>query len=548
MRIPLLHADFEHGSYTRIAKALRKVWPRGELSLMQAQNTLGVLLGYNSQHDARREAIAAFSIPDGSLAMREIESAVVTQMLLRYAIDPVAGRALVSRLHLDELAVASISAEAKMQRLRVSAVQDISGLIGFEKPTTSHLFFDEAAYFLVKPNDDLRETLREVDGVPNASYQVRGDRVFVFEKLLRLVDAVGMKRENPEFSGIVRHLVDDACVTSREAVEQWRLIPEPYELEPLPGGYLAIRHKPFNARVPGVFATTEATWPVLTRLLMGEVVPGEGQFEFNAQPLTLIEPLSLDGLTMAAPVVERAVVANSMWMNLERVEWRAGFAPVPQSLFLKAKETEVAWNHARASMEETAGERVADIWTQAHKLEFERLNGPGDTAMEDEREQVEGLRECYPELSMLSDATLWSMYDTFQLECWQMGSWDDPVRDEQFVFFLIGCLGGSADLRYSASDRGRWVAYYLMHASPLDHALDLVRQVVVNIGLVNTVARRIADAMKFVEQDAHATDRRGPKVSTFGDMFRIGRKSNTGLTTITQTWPMTGAPGPGLNG
>ncbi len=116
MRIPLLHADFEHGSYTKIAKALRKVWPLGDQSLMQAQNALALVLGYNSLHDAQREATASFSVPDGSLSMEKIANCVAWRMFVRYGIDLLTARTLVSNLHLTELAVAGISVEEKIRR------------------------------------------------------------------------------------------------------------------------------------------------------------------------------------------------------------------------------------------------------------------------------------------------------------------------------------------------------------------------------------------------------------------------------------------------
>ncbi|MEH5058225.1 hypothetical protein [Citrobacter braakii] len=41
-------------------------------------------------------------------------------------------------------------------------------------------------------NDDvIRERLRSIDGIPGVSYQVYGDNVFVFEKLVQLVKQNG---------------------------------------------------------------------------------------------------------------------------------------------------------------------------------------------------------------------------------------------------------------------------------------------------------------------------------------------------------------------
>lgn len=526
MRIPLLHADFEHGSYTKIAKALRKAWPVGGLSLMQSQNALAIVFGYNSQHDARREALETFPLQDGSLSMKAVESSVVRQLFLRYGIDPLSGRAIVERLHLDELAVASISAEATMRRLVEAAVQEGTGGVETKDPSTARIVVDEAGYYFGRSNDTLREVLREVEGIPNATYVVRGERVFVFAKLVQLVDAVGMKHDEPDFQATAKRLVELACVSPEEAISQWKVMPEPYEFEEVAGGDVVIRHKPFNARVPGHFSSQDAAQPALTRLLMGEVVTGTGELEYKAQPLILREPLELDGFTMTPPVVTPVGEPRPLWLTLAWVEWREGFAAVPESLFLQAKETTSAWQHACAAMKQLAEKRPELIWADADSLDLGRLNSALDVVWEDGREQIEGLRACYPELAMLSDATLWSQFDTYQTECWGTNSWE-PRREEDFVFFLIGRRADPAGHAYSATTTGTWAAYHLMGGNSLEDALWFACQVRFNSGRANALANRIADAMRFLEDEAQATDRRGRKIATFGDMMRMGRKRVT---------------------
>lgn len=47
-------------------------------------------------------------------------------------------------------------------------------------------------------NDDvIRERLRSIDGIPGVSYQVYGDNVFVFEKLVQLVKQNGHNPQQP---------------------------------------------------------------------------------------------------------------------------------------------------------------------------------------------------------------------------------------------------------------------------------------------------------------------------------------------------------------
>ncbi|TAM95240.1 MAG: hypothetical protein EPN45_23170, partial [Rhizobiaceae bacterium] len=177
MRIPLLHADFEHGSYTKIAKALRKVWPLGDQSLMQAQNALAVVLGYNSLHDAQREATASFSVPDGSLSMEKIAYGVAWRMFVRYGIDLLMARTLVSKLHLTELAVAGISLEEKMRRATEDAWKK-----GF--------FRDEMWDYMTYQEPWPEETPRLLEkGVPPYKWAVFPDRsVFLWSKLVSQIE------------------------------------------------------------------------------------------------------------------------------------------------------------------------------------------------------------------------------------------------------------------------------------------------------------------------------------------------------------------------
>lgn len=533
MRIPLLHADFEHGSYTKIAKALRKVWPLGDLSLMQSQNVLGVLLGYNGQHDAQREATESFAIPEGSVRMAEVTSSVVKRMFLRYGIDPVSGRGLVPGLHLDELAVSDISGEQVLRRMLRSAAEQNLGSIETSDPATAQLFYDE--FSLLRSNDPLVVKLRQIEGVPNATYLVRGEQVFVFDKLVELVEAFGMRIDDPELPDLARQLVDAASVSPADAIALWKIVPAPYELNELASGKIAVLHKPFDAHVPEYFESKVATQLTLIKLLMGEVVGGRGDFVYRDQALVLREPLALDleRFTMAPPVVTESVNAKGVWCRLESVKWLPGLSPVSESLFVKARETEAAWRFACAGMELVAGNRETNIWAATGDLDLARLNTADDVIPDDWRDASNGLRECYPELGMLSDYTLWSMYDAYQMEYWRMNSWE-PSRDGAFIFYLLGCLADPATEAYSAASTGKWFAYHWLHGNGMDEARQFACSVRSNMDFLGRLVGRISDAMTFLEHDARATDLRGQKISVLSDMYRMSRSKGIKVFPVTQ--------------
>ncbi|MDS0808335.1 hypothetical protein NUV28_36430, partial [Burkholderia cenocepacia] len=142
------------------------------------------------------------------------------------------------------------------------------------------VFLDEASFLLNQQNDPLREALREIEAIPNAKYLVRNGRVFVFEKLVQLVRETGAQPKAPQLADLARSLIEDATVSAEEAVSKWSIVPEPYVVESVAEGddatqQFEIRHKPFNAFVPGAFSSREATHATLVKLLLGEVVDGE---------------------------------------------------------------------------------------------------------------------------------------------------------------------------------------------------------------------------------------------------------------------------------
>lgn len=72
------------------------------------------------------------------------------------------------------------------------------------------IVMDEFHYHM--GDDALRENLRAIDGVPGVSYQVQGEKVFVFQKLLQLV-----KQNNHDLS-LAAELVPQAMVSALEGL------------------------------------------------------------------------------------------------------------------------------------------------------------------------------------------------------------------------------------------------------------------------------------------------------------------------------------------
>ncbi|WP_413460626.1 hypothetical protein [Herbaspirillum huttiense] len=302
MRIPLLHADFERGTFTKIAKALRKLLEPHPLSLMQSQEALALLLGYRNLHDAQKEASAEVPSRFLSLASDYTElravHAVVWRLFVHFGMSIVKGRDLVPKLHLDLFSV-------NVQRTELQRESD-------RRYREQGIFFDEfgsfAAYAEPWPNQT--PALLEA-GIPGFEWAITPDRtVFLWHRLVEQIEILpanylddldGARRvphaSDPETAFMVNSLAPAAYLPLNEALAaghvplaagsaQWsiRWLANA-GLEPI--GRVIVAEK-LGALVPRVFDVNgTAIFDALSDLFCGDAVLPDvappGTWESNAE-------------------------------------------------------------------------------------------------------------------------------------------------------------------------------------------------------------------------------------------------------------------------
>jgi|GEM_PF-1722521 len=398
-------------------------------------------------------------------------------------------------------------------------------------------YHDEYGDYIGRNNDALREQLREIDGIPNASYLVKGELVFVFDKLVQDVaqHQLGQARDTP-LAELALRLLPDAFVTPMAAVTDWNVMPQPYQLVGV-AGRKVIRHGPFDTNLPGTFKDEADAAPALANLLVGGVQAGREDFEYRGQPMTLCNPLDPILLPVRPDFRFAAMPADIeyAYTALGRVNFEAGFDPIPESLFTQVKELEATWVHHRESATAMARDGAATLWATTHMLSLASLNKsasiPPEHDPDDEDEDpVPALRSFYPELNMLSDGNLYWLFDAYQTDCGHIRSGWMASRDDKFLFYLLGKIAvatGDDDLGDNALQMvGTMVAYALLRGDDLHVANAFGRAARLYDWHISRLAGRVASAISFVAVDKLATDLRGSKVSTFNDMFRMARSSN----------------------
>lgn len=345
MRIPVTCADLNHGRFTKISRALQKLWPIGCLSLMQSQNILSTLLGYRNHHDLQAQAVP--SLPEhqaGRYRSRvDFVRSVAWQAFRRYGMNLAQANDLASKLHLDTLDIDTKTSEADNERLL--AKMNLQG---------KQVFFDEAnALFMNDWNPKTPQILNA--GIPGYECAVLANRqVFRWSRLNTLLDLLPADclhhlREEPEYAGLKddgalesRFLVDEiypeSLQTLREAIKQSALRPDmttPTWLFDSAGRCLGrvIRNQSLAGVIPLVYRIDDdSIFDAMGAMLCGEIV-ATGPAPATQQDDAPVFMLSLgNGDDLAADIrlsqslnTEKSDKPDPRFLNrVEGMTWRQG--------------------------------------------------------------------------------------------------------------------------------------------------------------------------------------------------------------------------------
>ncbi len=396
------------------------------------------------------------------------------------------------------------------------------------------VFLDEFGYYLGNNDDPLREEIRQIEGVPNATYLVGDNKVFVFAKLLRLVkEKFGLLQLTGEErkQGILA-LVPEAWTTPLSAVADWDVVPVPYEVRAEKDGF-TIFHRPFNAVIPTRFMSRDALNDALSLLLIGGVVKGgDADFTHHHQPFKLLAPFSISelpprpdiGVDVAHLQVTQPLDADSGFID--------GFAPLPHDLYNQIVSLRMSWQAASR----VASDRVYSALPvlNIHRFTLEVLNG-AQRDMSDVAEVVGELRGHYPELGMLTETELYDRFDSYQSECCFINGWD-ASRDDEFLLYLIGLAASKDDLDGDAArEVGRIAAFLALNGMEAQEAFNTAMKWRAYDHALSSLYWRSNSVMNHLRAEREAADLRGGKVTTFLDLFRMGRSFNARPIEATQT-------------
>lgn len=392
---------------------------------------------------------------------------------------------------------------------------------------------DEFGYYFGKSNDPLRTRLRDSKVVPDTTYQVEGEQIFVFDKLVTLMgDRHNACKDESEFAALALSLAPEAVVPALEAVEKWGIVPRSYELVDEDQGVI-VRHRELDSRLPEIYADKKAAQMALAGILLGEIQPGEGDFVYGGQPMVLCSPFALDNVPPLPLINGLSAASKEPYKILREIGYLDGFSQITKDFFDQVKGMESCWRDASASIKQHAWRQLSELWLRATDFEFERFNDPADGAPDrDETEKAE-IRRLYPELSMLSIGSLYGHLDSYMAHVGYENDWT-PVREEAFIVFLLGRLASRTAHPDEVMLMGQWMAGALLRGDTLEDAIKIGRAARDRGQAIVTLASRVASVMNFLARDHSNYAQQGNEVRTFNDVIRMARSHNTVSLTATQ--------------
>lgn len=397
------------------------------------------------------------------------------------------------------------------------------------------MIIDEAHYFFgnIAGDDDIKECIRSIDGVPNADYKVfDSDNVFVFKKLLELVKESGVTTNTPEaFDNAALSLVPKAIMSPIDAVSNFGVIPKYLKVKISNGGSV-LHHKYFHATIPAIFSSKNELDEAIATLLLGGDIHAQDtdiDFVYKNQGYKFEGTLSVpdDVVKPHFGFLKNAGVENNP-VNITFVE---GFPLLSKELFNTSKLTIENWENDVEQVRAYTDTHIDKLWTRTAEFGFDKLNNKNDVLSdEDDVKFAETLQKIYPELSMLSAATLKNLYDSFYGDEFY-GSCEEPYRNEDFVLYLLGQLKGD-NKNFTVVKTGQFIGHELLRDKGMSDALDFLDYVIKYDTVIREVKETISDIVLFLAGEEHFNAGIGSEITTFSDMARIMRKYNgTVITT-----------------
>ncbi len=361
------------------------------------------------------------------------------------------------------------------------------------------IFFDEFPSVWNNPRSDIIRRVSKIKEIGSSSFQVVGDKVFVLNKLIDLINKVEISDTE------VLKLATKAIIDIEVAVSEYKLKPSQVEIN---RNYDKQANKELlfinstrveDAIVPIMYSSRAEIDAAFSRLLKGEFlkVPArDRQFKIGGQVFELNatlyfpspEDLSyITSLPNSSNILDIAKFSKDFDHKKLYVEGLTTPAEI-ESLAYGQNMIDAINSAATDFFERNksiAWHGVMNVDLEDHKNHFEYpLSGE-----EDNKAML--LEELYPELFELGKVALYRLYEYFMIN--YSTEDDDPVRMTKFIFYTLGALFIDPNDDDTCVQYGRLFLYANIHGLDQLQANEWAKNIIESASSIDKTRKTLID-------------------------------------------------------
>lgn len=390
----------------------------------------------------------------------------------------------------------------------------------------SHMIVDEYQHLFSdsESKDRLRQMLCSTEGIPNVQYLVKNGKVFVFEKLVSLMQ--NEKSNEPEKA---RELLPLAWLTPMQAVMDWEVVPYPFEVHGTSNSNSwHLYHPKLDAIIPKKFDTWDQVNEALVILLLGYSVPPDPT-ELMSNNLFYYEQQAFKSLTdldviPADPLAQWDDMTDGINEILPVSQYRPGHPLLTEMIFSEIGSISDQWKGKLEWMY---------CWVKNNDLAISKITtlplnkvnegygsfGPWNQN-EDDKRSIATLRGSYPELNELNDLALYLLFHDFKVSCNNRRG-AGAGRDIDFLFYAVGAALEVKDYGTIICDAGKVALYLITEEVDSDKIAMMISEYVVRDKAIRQLSFWRWHISQFLENVSKTEKGCGPAIVAFPDLMRM---------------------------
>ncbi len=330
----------------------------------------------------------------------------------------------------------------------------------------------ELALSWERPDASIRRILSDFPHIGPARYQLLGDKVFVLNKLVKLIAEQGASFNYDSIGKVIPHAIIDL----KDAISNDYLKPECLTLSSIkinngPSDLTihAISRSDIDANIPIKFNSRDDAHEAIAQLMKGKSLPvksGSNQVLLGGQVFKLNTPILipeiedteyLTSLPDGCKTIDTSVQEKQFNYSLMQIPGIASADVIAQFSCVQNRIDNI-----NVQIDEFFKKYPNMAWHGAINIDMAELNEIYNRPGQKAEESIESLEWLYPEMMDLSKSALSKIYSTYIGNEYEQEGYD-VIRSADFLFFTLGLMLSRSGSDGAIKSMGKSMLYATIH-------------------------------------------------------------------------------------